>query len=235
MKSPTSITGDGPTSGVLAARLILPIPPEFQCPFGDLSRGQPRFQIQVLSAMILDSREVVEDVRLVGSPPFPSPEEAAPPSPYTLRVEILRQSPRTRVYRRHGTECPLMASFQEHGLLPNYPFRIENGRYNILVTGTSGQVQALYLSLKKEWPDISIESIHHLSGDGNGSLLTPHQADIFRTALSAGYWDVPRRTNLSELSQRLSVTRSTLSHLLAQIESKLLHEAREVGNGLPQT
>ena len=59
-----------------------------------------------------------------------------------------------------------------------------------------------------------------LSTRSTGSkLLTPRQREVFEVASREGYWDVPRRINLTELAGLLNVAKSTLSNQLQRIES----------------
>jgi predicted DNA binding protein len=50
-------------------------------------------------------------------------------------------------------------------------------------------------------------------------LLTVRQREVFEIASREGYWDVPRRINLTELAGLLEVAKSTLSNQLQRIES----------------
>jgi predicted DNA binding protein len=54
-------------------------------------------------------------------------------------------------------------------------------------------------------------------------LLTPRQREVFEIASREGYWDVPRRINLTELAGLLEVAKSTLSDQLQRIESAVFH------------
>ncbi|MGI0132471.1 MAG: helix-turn-helix domain-containing protein [Thermoplasmata archaeon] len=54
--------------------------------------------------------------------------------------------------------------------------------------------------------------------------LTPRQATALETAYRLGFYAFPRRTNLSEISRILGVSRSTTAELLRRAESKMLSE-----------
>ena len=58
-------------------------------------------------------------------------------------------------------------------------------------------------------------------------LLTPRQREVFEVASREGYWDVPRRINLTELAGLLNVAKSTLSNQLQRIESAVFHAFTE--------
>jgi predicted DNA binding protein len=52
-------------------------------------------------------------------------------------------------------------------------------------------------------------------------LLTPRQKEIVREAIRLGYFDFPRKIDLTELARRLSVKPSTLSEILRRAEGKI--------------
>jgi hypothetical protein len=52
--------------------------------------------------------------------------------------------------------------------------------------------------------------------------LSPRQSTAIETAYRLGFYDLPRRTNLGELSKTLGVSRSTVAELLRRAEAKVL-------------
>lgn len=60
--------------------------------------------------------------------------------------------------------------------------------------------------------------------------LPKEQESALRAAVSAGYYQSPRKTTLDEIAAELNVPRSTLSYRLRQAESKLVH--RYVGGDM---
>lgn len=59
-----------------------------------------------------------------------------------------------------------------------------------------------------------------LDADG----ITDKQREAVRTAVRAGYYETPREANLSDLADRLDVSRSAVSQRLTAVESKLVEE-----------
>ena len=54
------------------------------------------------------------------------------------------------------------------------------------------------------------------------SILTDRQYETLKLAWDHGYYEVPRRTDLQELSDRLGVSRSAVSQRLTTAETKLV-------------
>ncbi|WP_254768068.1 helix-turn-helix domain-containing protein [Salinilacihabitans rarus] len=57
--------------------------------------------------------------------------------------------------------------------------------------------------------------------------FTDKQLEAVEVAVSAGYYDVPRRTDLADISNRLGITRSAVSNRLCAAERKLVRELFE--------
>lgn len=175
--------------------------------------------------MVLENNVILEDVQVRGHPSEESMVTCFAESPFTKNVRVLETHGDLTTYRREGTLCPPMVAFRKLGMLPNYPFTIEEGHYTIMVSGSREKVRALYSALREIMPGTAIVAIRHKSVGGDDALLTPRQQEVFQMALSAGYWDVPRRTNMTDLASVLHVAKSTLAETLSKIENKLLHEA----------
>jgi predicted DNA binding protein len=53
-------------------------------------------------------------------------------------------------------------------------------------------------------------------------LLTDRQMEVFDLACRYGYYEVPQRTSIEELAQKLGISQSTCAELLRKAENKLL-------------
>ena len=65
-------------------------------------------------------------------------------------------------------------------------------------------------------------------------LLTPRQKQVLSTAISAGYFEFPRRTDLTDLAPFLSIKPSTLSEILRNVQRKIVENYAEQQR-LPKT
>jgi predicted DNA binding protein len=72
-----------------------------------------------------------------------------------------------------------------------------------------------------EKDDISVD-IRRLSKVLDRKNLTPRQQQIIQHALDRGYFDYPRRIDLSNLAGELKVSKSTLGEILRRGEKKAL-------------
>lgn len=68
-------------------------------------------------------------------------------------------------------------------------------------------------------------SLYQGEGSGGESYgVTARQREILRSALEAGYFDVPRRTTLEELSEEVGISGQALSALLRRGQANLLRQ-----------
>ena len=109
------------------------------------------------------------------------------------------------------------------GVVPRTPFEVRDGWVEWTVEGTRETMRALINRFRSD------EIPHRLlSTRSTGArLLTPRQREVFEVASREGYWDVPRRINLTELASLLNVAKSTLSNQLQRIESAVFHAFTE--------
>lgn len=100
---------------------------------------------------------------------------------------------------------------------------------------SSEDLSAFYSSCLER--DISIELVRlHETGEpsgGRGFGLTTAQRELLIAAYEAGYFDVPRRTTLVELGDRLDVSDSAVSQRLRRGLAELIDStiAAEAGSG----
>ncbi len=115
------------------------------------------------------------------------------------------------------------------GLIPEFPIFVKAGHFTPIVAAKEESVMKLYDQFRSDFPGTTILSIRKETTEGMKHLLTPHQLEIYRTALASGYWDVPRRISITMLASVLGVSKSTLSKTLAIVESKLMHSVPSSG------
>ncbi len=210
----------------LVCRMSLPLP-EGYCCYRDVSVSHPDLDFEVLGCMPVGPDQMVEDVRVKGTNVDGALLDELRKSWDVKSVEVVQSSGNSTVHRLTLATCPIIAIHQDLRLLPTFPFGVKDGIVTMLVTGTVEQVRSLFARLKEHLPGVTFAAIHRSCVDGRESLLTPRQVEVFQTAMAAGYWDVPRRTNMTLLAEVFHVSKSTLSETLANIESRLLHEVRD--------
>ena len=209
----------------MVCRMVLPLPKGYCC-YREVSVRHPDLDFEVLGCMPLGPKQMVEDVQVRGTHMNGNLLDELRKSWDVESVKVVKSAGNSTVHRLTLATCPIILIHQDLHLLPTFPFVVKEGVVTMLVTGSPEQVRQMFTRLKEHVPEVTFSSIRRTYVDGEESLLTPRQVQVFRTAMSAGYWDVPRRTNLTLLAEVFHVSKSTLHETIAQIESRLLHEVR---------
>jgi predicted DNA binding protein len=84
-----------------------------------------------------------------------------------------------------------------------------------------GAVGDLVRTLREQGLDVEVLGIRAARGSG---ALTERQDQVLSLAHKLGYFEFPKKINLSDLAKKLGVAKSTLSEILRTGEEKILHE-----------
>ncbi len=190
---------------------------------GQLSRRFPEARIEVLARLEIEKGKMLTDLRIT----LPESHDWATEigsAPTVLRTEQLGDQGDAALVRVVHTSrgfLPILAKLQ---ILRQFPFPIVNGHATWTVVCRESRLRRLVQGLERSAPDVTVEAIHSHFTTNATDGLTPRQREIFQRAMSLGYFEVPRHLTLTELADRLGVSKSTLSEALAIIERKILRE-----------
>lgn len=93
------------------------------------------------------------------------------------------------------------------------------------------QLQDVMARLREQY-DVDVRRLLHPPLEGrpeerrfvNRGKLTERQLEALRTAYEAGYFERPRRTNATEVAEKLGISRSTFAEHLAAAQRKLFED-----------
>lgn len=226
---PQTARADDPPrdSHFVVCRITMPLHPDYGTYHHELSTRHPELEFSVLSRMELGHGELMEDVAVSGRHVITDLTQEMKGGKGVRSVQTLERSEHLVVYRLVIQVTPLTKILKELHLLMRYPTPFDDGVVKLLVVADDRGITQLLSRLIEIAPNTKITSVHHDSINGPASVLTPRQREVFRVAMSAGYWEVPRRASLADIALTANVAKSTLSEMLATIEMKLLREARE--------
>jgi predicted DNA binding protein len=222
------MVGEGDDSHLVVCRITMPLHPEYGTYHYALSNGHPELEFSVLTRMELENGELMEDISVAGRHVSVELTREMKAGKGVKSVQTLERSDNQVVYRLVIETTPLAKILKELHLLMRYPTPFDEGVVKLLIVADDQGIQRLLSRLSQVAPGTAIISVHHDSISGPTSILTPRQKEVFRLALAAGYWDVPRRATLADIAQTTNVAKSTLSEMLATIEMKLLREAKDL-------
>lgn len=119
-----------------------------------------------------------------------------------------------------SSDFPLAQSVHEVGAFYIYPIRFSKGReICTLVFENKEDLRKMLKNLEVDWKIVRIENVN-LQFDLKD--LTPQQLKAVNLAIEKGYFEIPKKVNLEELSEQMKLSRTTFLEHLRKAEKKIL-------------
>lgn len=99
----------------------------------------------------------------------------------------------------------------------------DRGSLSMTVIGTHGMLREAATALP-DAVDLAVDEVGAPTPEDRTvlSALTDRQRDVFRTAVDLGYYEIPRRTSLAGIADRLGCSPSTVAEHLRKAKSRVL-------------
>ncbi|WP_123624055.1 helix-turn-helix domain-containing protein [Halorubrum sp. CSM-61] len=124
---------------------------------------------------------------------------------------------------RIETSAPLLlVAAKRSGLPIEMPLDIENGVAEVDVTGEHERVAALGERFDELGLDYEVERVRQRVDPVR--LLTDRQQELLLAAVELGYYDVPRRSTLTEVADHVGIAKSTCSETLQRVQRTVVRE-----------
>ncbi|AUV84094.1 bacterio-opsin activator (plasmid) [Salinigranum rubrum] len=126
-------------------------------------------------------------------------------------------------YEPGDVERAILERLDSEAISIDWPMRETDSGLQVTLFGDDAAVQHLITALSED-VSVSLERKGEYEpeiGDP-GEHLTDRQTEIVRTALAAGYYDIPRRATQRDLAAELGVSRGTIGDHLRRAESKII-------------
>jgi predicted DNA binding protein len=189
-------------------------------PIYTFSHAHPDLTLVVIAAQATSDRRVVADAEIVGCDDRDYSAEIArlPGIDSVARIGDLGHRTRYQVVLR---EPPYIALANDLRTLLRYPRLIQNGEYTVEVAARVSQLRLLLDGLRRLSSSVEIRRFGRDPMHSCPPSLKPAQFALLQQALTAGYFDVPRRISLTRFAESMHRSKSTLSRSLALIEREL--------------
>lgn len=187
---------------------------------GNLTRRHPGTMVQIQTMLSLPDRRTLLDLALIGADHDFSRELQALPG-----VESVHRHgdlPRHERYRVECRDAEVIEVILEHRMLLHLPICVQGGRTVFATVDQLPRVRRFVRALKEAGIPAEITSMRPPSSGVEGFELTPTEREVFDRALVAGYFEVPREINLTQLAKDLGRSKSGVSRTLAMVEKKLV-------------
>lgn len=125
------------------------------------------------------------------------------------------------------SDTSLYALLGSHSLPPDFPIEVHDGSVEFDVTGSREQLASFSRALAASDLDSDVRWV--VDAPSTSDLLTSRQREAIETAVSMGYYEVPRACTLSELAAELDVDKSTASGILRRANGRIVGWFLDVG------
>jgi len=196
--------------------------PEKKLWLGAVSREFPAFEFRITAFVPINQDPFIGNslISVTGFQTLPVLESMrAHPSLKELR--ILRESSCCLDLETQTFDPYLLQAIVRSCVLVNLPVIIQEGIARFEISGSRENINEFMGALESKGIKSELKEIGEFS-QNTDYLLTPRQQQIFDSAKKSGYFDNPRKINLSSLAQNLGMAKSTLSSMMQRIYAKLL-------------
>jgi len=191
---------------------------------GAFSYRHPDTRLEVLNRHDVSRDVSVSDYWIGGQPPGCWAKEIGSFRD-VLQVDSLAGVGDGCLYRVTYRNPGVVYVYRRLRVPPQFPLRIQAGKIEWEVVARPSEFKAILAYAKEVDPELEVISIRRRPLRSHLPLLSPAQEDLLRRAMTAGYFAVPRRINLTDLAKQLGKSKSSVSESIALIEKKLLESA----------
>jgi predicted DNA binding protein len=218
------------TDSVEIVKLEFDLPPGIW--YADLSRQHPELIIDIINLAYRDS-EALGEFEIYG-PSWDWTSEIGG-FPDVIEVEPLEVRSDSARYRVRFRQSSLSKVWKRLDFLARFPRTIRNGHVTSEAIAWRSRLPSIQEALSKLGAEPRFVSFRPVpyredprsvpsASSGQKALMvtmTSVQHALFRKALAAGYFDVPRRITLTQLAKEVSRNKSSVSKTLHRVEWKL--------------
>jgi DNA-binding CsgD family transcriptional regulator len=126
-------------------------------------------------------------------------------------------------YKPGELETAILERIDTEAISIDWPMRETTDGLEVTLFGEDAALQHLIAGFPDE-VDVTLERAGEYQSDMGdpAGQLTDRQQEILRTALTAGYYDIPRRATQRDLAAELELSRGTIGDHLRRAEAKII-------------
>lgn len=156
---------------------------------------------------------------VVGDNPMPVVEAMREHSSIAT-YELLESADRRALGKYETTDTALYDFVEASDLTIEFPVVVQDGWYEFDLTGTRDELDRLQAVL--DATPLRYELLSVIQATNPEDLLTTRQQEVIELAIREGYYEIPRRSTLSELAEQLDRDKSTVSTILRRGEAQVI-------------
>jgi hypothetical protein len=189
---------------------------------GEISRKYPSFEFRI-TAFVPISQEPFIGNSLISITGFLTEPvlKHIQNHPSLKELHILKESACCIDLETRTFDPLLLEAIVKNSILVNLPVVIQEGIASFEVSGSRENINKFMEFLETRNVKCELKEIGEFS-QNTDYLLTPRQQEVYDAAKKSGFFEVPRKINLSTLAESLGMAKSTLSSMMQRIYAKLL-------------
>ena len=191
---------------------------------GAVSRQHPSFEFRITAFVPINHDPFIGNslVSITGfQPKAHLIVESIQTHPSLKEIQILKESTCAVDLESRTLDPYLLQSIVRSCVLVNLPVIIQDGVAQFEISGSRESINEFLDILESKGIKVELKEIGEFT-QNTDYLLTPRQQQIFDSAKKSGYFDSPRKINLSTLAENIGMAKSTLSSMMQRIYAKLL-------------
>lgn len=151
-------------------------------------------------------------------------------SPSIKEVDIIHRSPEaywTRVVHDLDSDS-IHETILQSGCMTRLPIVIERGvQFHTVLAPSQESLRELVSRLRERFPRVRIRRLKSKPTASFRVRLTEKQREAFILALHSGYYDIPRKSRIDQLSVKLGIRRVAMQERLRRAELRILSDFAE--------
>ncbi len=116
------------------------------------------------------------------------------------------------------TEPWILRVLTDLRLMIRYPVDVKRGWFEFEFVADRSKIDNLFNFFDREKFKIQLRRISHFR---RKKILTEKQREVLNHLLQVGYFEIPRKKSMTEISRALNISTSALSEMLRRIQKKL--------------
>ncbi len=191
------------------------------------SKAHASMRLEILDRIEVGDDLLLAELRMMGPGAYDWPA-AARRFPNVIHIETHPEGPASVIYRVTFKTPAFHTITRHHGILTRYPIVVQDGISHFETFAEPRQLRGYLAELRRRVGPSHVRAVHRGSVTTQTLGLTPGQVSVFHEAVSAGFFQVPRRITLTGLAARLGRNKSTISASLVKIRRRLAESALQL-------
>lgn len=140
--------------------------------------------------------------------------------PAVLSHQVLDVTDHRSLARYETSETDFFDFVERSSMAPEFPITVRDGWFEFDLTTKQERFDRFREGIAAS--PLSYELVSKIQFVESPGLLTDRQQQVLHTALSEGYFEIPRASTLAEVAEKLGIDKSSASEVLRRAEANII-------------